>query len=165
MKKLYYFLSIFLLTLSSCGTSEEETKTYDDYKINHLTSLNEFFSLEHETYFIELYQIECSHCNATKTTIFNYLDEQNQGNKEIPLYLFDMNEGDGKANRNLFKAKPSWYDRKNYDQLIREMEQNHPSSLSENYFIGTPTIYEIKDKKINKVYVGKNDVNGVLNNN
>ena len=66
-------------------------------------------------------------------------------------------------NRNRFKEKPSWYDGTNYDALVREMEENKPSTLSETYFIGTPTIYEIVDHKVSQVYIGSNEINGVLN--
>ena len=56
--------------------------------------------------------------------------------------------------------KPENY---NYEVLVREMENDKPSTLEDTYFIGTPTIYEIVDHKVNKVYVGTNEVNGVLN--
>ena len=153
-------LSLCLLTLVSCAPQVEETRNYDEYEENHLTSLDEFFSLDYDFYFIELYQIDCPHCIGTKTTIFNYLDKQNNEGVEIPLFLFDMNEGNRQENRNKFKMKPENY---NYEVLVREMENDKPSTLEDTYFIGTPTIYEIVDHKVNKVYVGINEVNGVLN--
>lgn len=162
MKKLVFLLTTVLFSLSGCGPAEEETRTYDEYQSNHLSSLDDFFTLEYDSYFIELYQVNCSHCEATKTTIFNYLDEQNEGSDKTPLFLFDLNNGNGSANRNRFKEKPSWYDGTNYDALVREMEENKPAALNETYFIGTPTIYEIVDHKVSHVYVGSNEVNGVL---
>lgn len=158
MKKIGLF-SLFLVTLVSCAPQVEETRNYDEYEENHLSSLDEFFTLEYDAYFIELYQIDCPHCIGTKTTIFNYLDKQNSEGTQIPLFLFDMNERNGQENRNKFKTKPKDY---KYEVLVREMENSKPSTLEETYFIGTPTIYEIVDHKINKVYVGTNEVNGVL---
>lgn len=163
MKKLILLLTTVLFSLTGCGPTQEETRTYGEYQSNHLSSLNDFFTLNYDSYFIELYQVNCSHCEATKTTVFNYLDKQNEGSDKTPLFLFDLNSGNGSANRNRFKEKPSWYDGTNYDALVREMEENKPSTLNETYFIGTPTIYEIVDHKVSQVYIGSNEINGVLN--
>ena len=100
MKKLILLLTTVLFSLTGCGPTQEETRTYDEYQSNHLSSLDDFFTLNYDSYFIELYQVNCSHCEATKTTVFNYLDKQNDGSDKTPLFLFDLNSGNGSANRN-----------------------------------------------------------------
>ena len=164
-KKSLIFAS-FLCLLSSCSTQNVETRNYTDYPQNYLSKLEDFYSLDDEEYFIDLYQITCSHCEATKTTIFNYLDDFNNGAKKIPLYLFDINSGNGEANRAMFKELPNWYEEsRDYEKIVQEMERVKPNSLDETYYVGTPTLYLIKDNRLERMFVGEREVNGALLNN
>ena len=159
MKSKFLFLIIVLFSLCACS-STNETRSYDEYQNNHLLSLDEFFKDDLNHYFVEIYRFDCSYCENVKTSVFNYLDRQNNGENLTPLFLFNMDEGGQSANRNRFKSKP---EHANNDSLIREMETNKPNTLSETYFLGTPIIYEIVDEKVDQVYLGANEVNGLLN--
>lgn len=159
MKIRILFLITTLFSLCACS-SPNETRSYEEYQNNHLLSLDEFFKDDLNHYFVELYRFDCSYCENVKPSVFNYLDRKNSGEDLIPLFLFNMDEGGQSANRNKFKSKP---EHASNDSLIREMETNKPNSLSQTYFLGTPTIYEIVDNKVNQVYLGANEVNGLLN--
>ncbi len=159
MKKSVILISFLFLMLVSCG--QNETRSYSEYSDFFLDDIDNFYQIEEEHYFIDLYQIECSHCENVKTNLFNYLDELESGEKSLKIFLFDLNSGDGGIpNRNKFKVKGENYDR---NILIREMEQAKPKTLNETYYFGTPSLYEIKDGKFENLYLGENEINGFLN--
>lgn len=159
MKKPAILISFLFLTLVSCG--QNETRSYSEYSNFFLDDIDNFYQIEEEHYFIDLYQVECSHCENVKTNLFNYLDKLNSGEKTLKIYLFDLNSGvGGVLNRNKFKVKSANYDR---NVLIREMEKTKPSSLNETYYFGTPSLYEIKDGRFENLYLGENEINGFLN--
>ena len=108
-------------------------------------------------------QCGCPHCYETRTAIFDYLDEYKNGTKEIKLYLFNIENGTnpkGEENRKLFKQKPNNYDS---EVLKNEMIRTKPTSLSDTYFIGAPSLYHINEGALINLEIGTQDVANYLN--
>ncbi len=168
MKKpafLILFFTFCALTLSGCAKEEYvEIRNYSDYESSFLSSLDEFFTKENGRYFLYIYQEECNHCENIKKDLFDYLDFSIENQESTKIYLFDINIGDGQTNRAMFKRKPDWYSQnRDYAPLVNEMKTNKPSTLNEVYFIGTPTLYEVNENRLNDVFIGENEVKGAIN--
>ena len=61
------------------GDNAEETREYDNYLGNYI-SLDDFYHND-ERYGVYLFGKYCSYCNDIKTSVFNYTDSINNGDK------------------------------------------------------------------------------------
>ena len=159
---------ICFMSLCGCdannGDNVEETREYDNYLGNYI-SLDDFYHND-ERYGVYLFGKYCSYCNNIKTSIFNYADSINSGEKHNidNFYFFEFqsyNSVEGQEQRSKFKTKPDDYstysdDEKN--QLIRDMLHAKPTKLSETYFLSTPSIYVIEDGVLIDVIRGSNSI-------
>ena len=159
---------ICFMSLCGCdannGDNVEETREYDNYLGNYI-SLDDFYHND-ERYGVYLFGKYCSYCNNIKTSIFNYADSINSGEKHNidNFYFFEFqsyNSVEGQEQRSKFKTKPDDYstysdDEKN--QLIRNMLNAKPTKLSETYFLSTPSIYVIEDGVLIDVIRGSNSI-------
>lgn len=159
---------ICFMSLCGCdannGDNAEETREYDNYLGNYI-SLDDFYHND-ERYGVYLFGKYCSYCNNIKTSIFNYADSINSGEKHNidNFYFFEFqsnNSVEGQEQRSKFKTKPDDYstysdDEKN--QLIRNMLHAKPTKLSETYFLSIPSIYVIEDGVLIDVIRGSNSI-------
>ncbi len=159
---------VCFMSLCGCdannGDNVEETREYDNYLGNYI-SLDDFYHND-ERYGVYLFGKYCSYCNNIKTSIFNYADSINSGEKHNidNFYFFEFqsyNSVEGQEQRSKFKTKPDDYstysdDEKN--QLIRNMLNAKPTKLSETYFLSTPSIYVIEDGVLIDVIRGSNSI-------
>ena len=124
--------------------------------------MDDFYSLNGK-YCIEVYYPTCYYCINLKPHLFKYLDKLESGKASTMVYFFDIGKsgpGIGNTNRSRFKLKPSNYDR---DELIKEMEENKPSTLSETYFFGTPSLYVIENNSFKDLIVGDKTIASYFN--
>lgn len=147
--------SFLLFSLFSCGITSirGSDKNYSEYSDFYLSSLDDFYSMEEDKYFIYLYSNSCSFCDDIKGNLFDHLEE-NKNNLGIKGYIFNIfsnSNAQGKENRAKFKEKESDY---NQDELVKEMSNAKPSSISETYFFSTPSIYLIENHMFSNIFIG-----------
>lgn len=167
MKKGKIYLSIFLTffaTLTSCTNHENdnETRSYADYPEFALPSIDEMYELKDVEYYVEYYFPECPHCQNIRSSIYNYMDKVKNGDENIPLYYFNIENGstsNGSINRSKFKIKPNSYNR---DVLVSQMIREKVSKVSDTYFFGTPSLYVIKNGVLADFYIGEVDIPAFL---
>lgn len=128
-------------------------KDYRDYKKFELPSLDDFYSLNLEKYYIYLTNDKCPECEEIKQDIFSYFESD----LSPKMYFFNM-KSFGTEEGNLNRSK--FQDHNEYSSIynINEMLKNHPSTLKETYFCCTPSIYVIKNKQLDKFYYTKEDI-------
>jgi len=165
MKKRILCLLAFSSLLFSCSSYEESSNDYNYYEEKHsLSSLDDFYSVENDKYFIYLYSDACSFCTFIEGKVLSYFDYQENEDNSIPnLYFYNMKSKstvEGLNNRAKFKQ----YGEGEViaSQLIEEMYQNCPSTISETYFIATPSLYVIENNKFSEYYQGSSDVPSFL---
>lgn len=155
------FLCVFITT--SCNdTKKYEDLDYKDFEQFSLSTLDDLYSLK-GTYCVELYYPTCSHCVSLKPYLFKYLDEYERGEKTTKVYFFDVESSttaNGKLNRAKFKLKSVNYNR---EELILDMKENKPSTLSETYFFGTPSLYVIENNSFKDLIVGDKTIASYFN--
>jgi len=161
--KLLSIIGISFL-LVGCGSTQNNTKNYEDYYAEHsLTALDDFYNKGTGTYYIYLYSEFCSHCENIKDTVLSYYDLDNPSNPT--MYLFNMNKK-GSEEGDIYRLKfKQNVDSSGYLVLREYMDKNHPTSLNDTYFIGTPTIYVIKNNKYDSMLLGDEEITTYLNNN
>ena len=168
MSKLKFNLLLVssLLFLSSCNNIKVyvNNKDYADYEQFVLPTLEDFYTLNEDNYFIYLYSDSCSHCDDIKKDIFSYLEKMKDPSfNSTVLYNMHSNKtNEGIVNRNHFK-KIDESEGKTQEQLINEMIKEEPSSLSSTYFFGTPSLYLIKNNHLSSLKIGTSVVVSSLN--
>ena len=128
MSKLKFNLLLVssLLFLSSCSNIKVyvNNKDYADYEQFVLPTLEDFYTLNEDNYFIYLYSDSCSHCDDIKKDIFSYLEKMKDPSfNSTVLYIYNMRSiktNEGIVNRNYFK-KFDESEGKTQEQLINEM--------------------------------------------
>ena len=128
MSKLKFNLLLVssLLFLSSCSNIKVyvNNKDYADYEQFVLPTLEDFYTLNEDNYFIYLYSDSCSHCDDIKKDIFSYLEKMKDPSfNSTVLYIYNMHSNktnEGIVNRNHFK-KIDESEGKTQEQLINEM--------------------------------------------
>ena len=167
MKRLL-ILILAALTITSCGktsASYEDTKNrqynqyYDSFGINDLKE--EFYSKEENTYGIYMYGIGCKYCDYCKGAVLDYLDslKLNIDRKLDNLYIFEREKEPNF--REYFKLKPDDFSY-NRDKDLYIQKMLGATSITETYFFGTPSLYIIKNHKLQDVLVGDNSVGSYL---
>ena len=170
MSKLKFNLLLVssLLFLSSCSNIKVyvNNKDYADYEQFVLPTLENFYTINEDNYFIYLYSDSCSHCDDIKKDIFSYLEKMKDPSfNSTVLYIYNMHSNktnEGIVNRNHFK-KIDESEGKTQEQLINEMIKEEPSSLSSTYFFGTPSLYLIKNNHLSSLKIGTSVVVSSLN--
>ena len=159
---------ICFMSLCGCdannGDNVEETREYDDYLGNYI-SLDNFYH-SNERYGVYLFGKYCSFCNDIKTSVFNYADSINNGDKHnldnFYFFEFQSNDSDeGQEQRSKFKIKPddfNAYSDEQKNKLIESMLKAKPTKLSETYFLSTPSIYVIDGGVLVDVIRGSNSI-------
>ena len=159
--------SLILLSGCSANSIDVSNKDYIDYESYYLTSLDEFYKLEDNSYFVYLYSDVCSHCDDIKKEIFTYLENMTLSSfSKSKLYIYNMHSiktNEGMINRNQFKQIED-SEGKTQEQLINEMVINKPTSLKETYFFGTPSLYLIENNSFSNLKIGTREVVSSLNN-
>ena len=143
--KAYYIVE---LCECSSSTTRQYLHYYDEYGITSIE--DEFFTLE-ENYYIYLYSIACSYCEAIRECVFDYLDKTIEGDSLLNLYLLDKNRFENISD--IFYLPSS---EKNRDEIIKN--SIGASDLYEVPYWGTPTLYKINNAQIENILVGKSDV-------
>ncbi len=155
-------LSLFLLPiclLTSCNNSSGVERNYEDYSKYNLTSLDNFYTMESNEYYVYLYSDVCPHCKSIKNDVLYFFDYKETNNEpNINMYIYNMKSSsteDGAINRSKFKNKGDSY---NEETLINEMYTNKPTTTKETYFFGIPVLFKIKDNHFEGIYSGTNEV-------
>lgn len=162
IKKLFLFLfSIFSLISCSnkdlCDCKDYQNRQFLNYYETYgLTSLDNFFSLSNDMYYIYLYSITCPRCENIKGCVLDYLDTSTSP----PLYLLQKDKIENL--KDYFKALPPDYNKENRETLIKECINK--SSLSEIYYFGTPTLIEINENKLTNMLVGETSLINFFSN-
>ncbi len=151
MKKISGISLVFLSLLVSCN--KPIMKDYDDYKEYELPSLELFYSLNMDYYFIYLTNDECKDCEEIKQEVLSYYDN----NDNPRMFFFNMKSRgtiEGDKNRNMFQDHNEY----SYIYNINVMMENKPNTLKETYFCCTPSIYVVKNNRLSEFYYIKEDV-------
>jgi len=116
-------------------------RNYDEYKEYELESLDSFYNVSSDKYFIYLYSTECIDCEQIKNFVLSYYDLNEENLPKMYKYnMHSMSSEVGIENRSKFaKNEYSWIYNANW------MIENHPSSMDETYFCGTPSLYVINN--------------------
>ena len=93
----------------------------------------------------------CPPCNDLESKMSEFINQNET--KVYTLSLQNLNEEDLK----LFKVKD---DSKTNDEIRNEMIG--VSDIKEVILIGTPTLYFINDKSINKIYLGYREIDNFI---
>ena len=161
MKKICYFIPIFLLSLTSltaCNKSNELVdQVFQDYQVDNA----KFFNVEKEKYGIFIYSDGCSHCENVKLYLVDYIVSEKQNN--LPIYLYNISTNEVKFNE--FSANPGTSANENIEACIQQ--SINATSLDQIYLNGTPTIYIIGTDNNSKHivtsgYIGENQVKNFL---
>lgn len=155
-----------IIILSSCAgkNSIEDTRNYSDYD-SHVIALDDFYKQD-GYYAVYIYRETCGDCALIKGEVLDYLDAFDAGNKKTfaSFNLVTMSKSDttsGIIERAKFKNKGASFDSNDEAQiklLTTEMDRNKPSSLSETYFFGTPSLYIIKDNHYQSLLLGADEI-------
>ena len=156
------------LLLSSCQSVPKNVdpldRKYEDYEEFKLKDLNSFYNVNAGHYFISLYSDTCPHCEKISGNIFSYMDAFINNERDVPLFHFNMyskNSAQGKINRDAFKENINDLDSTKLQALNNS---NKPNKLKDTYFIGVPSLYEINENKLLKMYLGENEIKTLLGN-
>lgn|GEM_PF-3484221 len=159
-----------IIILSSCAgkNSIEDTRNYSDYD-SHVISLDDFYKQD-GYYAVYIYRETCGDCAPIKGEVLDYLDAFDAGNKKTfasfnLVALSTYGTPTGTIERAKFKDKGDSFDSDDKAQvklLIAEMDRNMPSSLSETYFFGTPSLYIIKDNRYQSLLLGADEIPNYL---
>lgn len=126
------FLTLLIVSLSSCTNQESKKEVVEhsyDEVIDQSISWLEIFSISEKDYLLYFYSETCPHCQEIKNEIIEYSLSVSE-----PFYFVKESEG--------------FVYRTNIEDTIQV-------STLEFFFIkGTPTLVEIKDKKVNKNIAG-----------
>lgn len=155
-KILLLFISTFLISCSE--TNENDTRTYSDYEEFSIATLDEFYTQKEDFYCVELYYETCQYCNQVKPYLFDYIDAFLNNAKTTKVYFFNMyksSSNEGIINRSKFKTKPDSYNR---DDIIAEMLESKPSTISDTYFISVPSVYVISNGSLSNYVIGSTEV-------
>ena len=90
--KLNLLLVSSLLFLSSCSNIKVyvNNKDYADYEQFVLPTLEDFYTLNEDNYFIYLYSDSCSHCDDIKKDIVSYLEKMKDPSfNSTILYIYN----------------------------------------------------------------------------
>lgn len=123
--------------------------TFNEGK-NNISPLD-FFNQKEEKYYIYYYSLMCPPCNDLESKMSEFINQNET--KVYTLSLQNLNEEDLK----LFKVKD---DSKTNDEIRNEMIG--VSDIKEVILIGTPTLYFINDKSINKIYLGYREIDNFI---
>ena len=147
---------LFLLILLSCSTNN--MKDFNDYKEYELNSLDLFYSLPLNYYFVYLMNDECKDCEEIKDDILSYYEN----NKEPIMYFYNMKSfgtKEGMENRNKFQDKNEFSAIYN----INVMLETRPNTLKETYFYCTPSLYVVKNNRLDNFIDEGKDIIDFIN--
>lgn len=133
-------------------------KDFSDFKKFELPSLDLFYSLPLDYYFIYLLNDECKYCEEIKDDILKYYET----NDNPIMYFYNMKAigtKEGDENRSKFQ------DRNEYSSIynINIMLETHPKTLKETYFYCTPSLYVVKNKQLDDFYYVGEDIINFIN--
>lgn len=159
--KTLLFPLIFLLSACNSypGTYTDE-RPYSEFARYDIQDIENFYSYEGK-YYLYIYSDACMYCVNIKGNVFTYIEKYENGEKEHPLYMFNIkakSTEEGSKNRGKFKERPNEITEWHIEQYRREMIETGASSLSETYFIGTPSLYVIENHKLVDFIIDSNDV-------
>lgn len=131
----FYILFTVMLSLCSCSTKNEEK---EERRVNHnyeevsdkRVSWSQIFKQENDDYLCYFYSETCGHCQNLKNEIIEY-----SFTSPIPFYFV--------------KNSPDFIVSENIEDTIGV------SSLEHFFIKGTPSLIEIKNKKVNKNIAGE----------
>lgn len=147
------------LTLNS---RNYDSRSYYDYKDNELDSLDNFYSLNKEKYYIYLFFVGCPYCAKIKSTILDYIDK----NEGITLYFYNIKKSGfdiGQENRNKFNRNVDSSSKDfDFSTYKEEMRNNKVNKTEDTYFYAVPSIYIVEDGCFSDAVIGSDTIPSFL---
>lgn len=144
---------LFLSFFSSCDSQQtisdvcqcaddkrQFTQYYDEFA---LTEINNFYTQKESKYLVYMYSVTCPSCESIRGCIFDYLDSD-----YTKMYLCDVLK--------MFKTTNPFI-----TINVSEFDENkhlHVQNVHETVYVGTPSLYEIENNELIKLYIGRTKV-------
>lgn len=105
---------------------------YEDFIENTLSSYTETVSITNELHFEYYYSPTCPHCNAIKTTILNFLKNQD----EVDFYIINASSATGVPKIEGFRGVPALYLIQNNEVVAQYIGSLDIPAFIEDYYKG-----------------------------